>query len=317
MQSESSDKNKQIFVHVLEDEFIDFYNKYFARYHVDDDGIMVIEDEKIPLNYDAFLYWLLTTNDINEVIISFQDVSNDVWTEIIIGNNTITLKTSSGYGKTGRYILNTKIDNVYYLKQQLLEIKQGFTVVNRMSTHGFKFYANKIMNCQEKIGIHVSNALEIYFKQMGQPEVNNWEMSRVYYKLYGNIVQNRINPCTLYHNEADKDQVKKIVITNDSYIISEESNFAVILTGRYYADKWETKDKTIINFMIFVLPINYYYKTIGYHLGVLNSYYGSAKDMQGFQTWLNSERWNVSSNSYEDLYDKVRRKIIEKYIYGN
>lgn len=59
------------FVSVYEDEFKDFYDQYFFDYKIDKDGYLSInvEEVELPISPTNFIYWLLTTDHINGVII--------------------------------------------------------------------------------------------------------------------------------------------------------------------------------------------------------------------------------------------------------
>lgn len=303
--------DKQTFVHVLEDEFIDFYNKYFTKYTVDDDGIMTINNELIPISYDYFIYWLYTTDNITGVNIHIKFGRKNVTRKIRINNNTLQIFADKLIPR-----LFIMLENVEYLKHQLLEIRHAFKQINIKSEHGrLKYTANGLFNCIEKIDIDISDVISTYLVEL--PEIENIDVNPVVYKTYGDLMQMTTTYCDIYHDVEDDHTFKNIIMKDNRYIVSEGVNFALILTGRYYEKFcWDEPGCTSVNFIIYMLPITYYYKTIGYHLNILEGYYGNARNMQGFTEWLQKEGWDQPADDDEELYMKVRKKIIEKYIFG-
>lgn len=285
-------KWKESFVSPYEEQFMDYYNKYFSQYDIVDR--LLIINQRIPMATSSFIYWLLQ----QENLIGYRN--NNSTQQLLIENNNINIKTTLRfvYLGTERVDIMTvnhecKLPAIISLDSlNCLYAKTGDQYLDERSSQ-----TNMNTKQRQRLKSQPINNIG-YFHQVVLLEDERFPKMEVYYNMAGLPIQD--TSICLYIPPEIEDRISFIETMSKALRLLILPDFVII-------SKEEIGISVYCQINIRIYSRLYYEKLIGCEMDILNAYLGSCRNMLGFHKWA-AEKWNVHEG---DLGLQVKRKILE------
>lgn len=303
------------FVSVYEDEFKAFYDKYFSRYTQNDEGLLIIklsgeDNELLQMHSTVFIYWLLTTDNTNGIWISIQYSAETYVLKLIIQGHKVVIEYNlfresssttheQGYINLKSINMTTSdiiINSAFTISEQIIEI-------NRVITSNFLEILNHFFSSSIVIDISELNDL---ITDNGDVKISLRPDTFKYFT-GGDLIDGSTIHQHIYSSEL-------VNIKPNQYYILKDPNFAIIVN---YLDQCVERTFTDMSYdiqikwHITVVPLNYYYHTLGYDLDILHGYCTIATEMIGLAKWA-QDKFQYASDQFS--CEELKNVIISEFL---
>lgn len=286
----------KVFVSAQDKDFSVFYRELFLEYEINSEGLIVLT-QRIYMSPEVFIYWILTTDDINGVQIGTTKmvIENDI---IYIQNNDVIFSQ------------RCDISEQYNAYQQLEKIRD--CIGSYYKHNSFYPFITNIVSPSTYTQLH--DLICNYFDD----HCENNMIEPIIYKFEDEIVQ-IIGIPIVFETEFYELITQFEVALNELFAYYKENifknnNVAVVNSGNV---KIVVDDSEVtILIQIAVIPIDIYNQTIEYNLGLLEGYLGEGQKMGNIKEWI-ARRFDIIASEIDDnlyhlLYNRIIDEIFEK-----
>lgn len=310
------------FVSVYDYNFTEYYDKYLASFINHEENSIHLHT-LIPLTFNMFIYWLLTTENINKATFP-SPIGGQYKIEILLlpkGDIKLTIpkilfeiidgrKRFTRINKEYNVELDISKETIY---QQFNEIKNKFNILMHKISNLSIFTQQYILVPYPNLD-HIGRIIKKY--ALNLRDTSYWtpktkHIPTVIYKCDGKPIQYpNYNLNLMVINNELSNNIINLIKEND-YTVNILKSFAIII-GKSHIEHDEVTLK--INCKIAIYPINYYYQSkIGQDMDILMAYSGAWKETSGFRKWA-KEKFHITANNNEKLAYKIRKHIIKSAI---
>ena len=229
--------------------------------------------------------------------------------KLTINDNSLYLDYYNIYGRQSDFKNTIIIDDNFTLNQQLLEINNSIS--GKITEYLNSFLSNLITIEVPDIDTDIINLIgNISDILYGRPDIKKL----IYYDSNGRLIQNTdiVRNIAFYKIKSITPAEEVFEETRNKYRIIKVDSFVLIVQFRNLR-KVSMLHLYKIDYTVYIMPINYYNHTIGYNLGILNSYCNSSKMMRGMKEWAET-KFKITDMTEDELCENLETIIIEKYI---